>query len=127
MSTSATATMSTKEIAKKLKKLCDKGDFEGAHRELYSKNAISIEPEASAGFAKETHGLDAIIEKGKKWSSMVTETHSMETSEPMIAGNTFAITMRMDVTTKDNGRMNMTELCVYHVKDGKIISEQFFM
>jgi hypothetical protein len=45
----------------------------------------------------------------------------------MIAGNTFSLTMRMDVTTKDRGRMDMTELCVYQVKDGKIISEQFYM
>ena len=33
----------------------------------------------------------------------------------------------MDVTTKQQGRMDMTELCVYHVKEGKIICEQFFM
>jgi ketosteroid isomerase-like protein len=127
MSTTATAKMTTKEIAKRLKKLCDKGDFEGAHRELYAKDAVSIEPEASGGFEKETHGLNAIIEKGKKWSGMVSESHAMETSEPMVAGNTFAFTMRMDVTMKERGRMDMTELCVYHVKDGKIISEQFFM
>jgi len=28
---------------------------------------------------------------------------------------------------KERGHMDMTELCVYQVKDGKIISEQFFM
>jgi ketosteroid isomerase-like protein len=127
MSTTATAKMTTKEIAKSLKKLCDKGDFEGAHRELYAKDAVSIEPEAGGGFEKETHGLDAIIEKGKKWNSMVSEVHGIEISEPMVAGNTFAITMRLDTTMKDKKRMDMSELCVYHVKDGKIISEQFFM
>jgi ketosteroid isomerase-like protein len=127
MSTTATAKMTTKEIAKRLKKLCDKGDWEGAHRELYAKDAVSIEPEASGGFEKESHGLDAIIEKGKKWESMVSEVHEIEVSEPMVAGNTFAVTMRMDMTMKDKKRSNMTELCVYHVKDGKIISEQFFM
>jgi limonene-1,2-epoxide hydrolase len=127
MSTTTTSVMSTKEIAKKLKKLCDKGEFETAHRELYSKDAVSLEPSAGGGFEKETHGLNAILEKGKKWSAMVTETHSMEISDPIVAGNSFALTMRMDVTTKKDGRMDMTELGVYHVKDGKIISEQFFM
>ena len=127
MSTTATAKMTTKEIAKRLKKLCDKGDFEGAHRELYAKDAVSIEPEASGGFEKETHGLDAIIEKGKKWTNMVSEVHEIEVSEPVIAGNSFAVTMRIDSTMKDKKRTDMTELCVYHVKDGKIISEQFFM
>ena len=127
MSTTATAKMTTKEIAKRLKKLCDKGDWEGAHRELYAKDAVSIEPEASGGFEKESHGLDAIIEKGKKWESMVSEVHEIEVSDPMVAGNTFAVTMRMDMTMKDKKRSDMTELCVYHVKDGKIVSEQFFM
>ncbi len=28
---------------------------------------------------------------------------------------------------KGRGRMNKTELCIYHVKDGKIVSEQFLM
>jgi ketosteroid isomerase-like protein len=127
MSTTATEKMTTKEIAKRLKKLCDKGDFEGAHRELYARDAVSIEPEAAGGFEKETHGLDAIIEKGKKWNDMVSEVHGIDISEPMVAGNTFAVTMRMDTTMKDKKRMDMTELCVYHVKDGKIVSEQFFM
>jgi SnoaL-like domain len=127
MPTTATKTMTTKEIANKLKKHCEKGDFAGAQRELFSKDAISIEPMASQGFEKETKGLDAIIKKGEKWNDMVLKTHSFEVSEPIVAGNTFSLSMRMDVTTKDKGRMDMTELCVYHVKDGKIISEQFFM
>ena len=127
MPTTATATMTTKEIARKLKKLCDKGEFETAQKELFAKNAVSIEPSASEAFEKETHGLDAILTKAKKWNEMVSENHALEISEPMVAGNSFALTMRIDVTLKGKGRMDMTELCVYHVKDGKIISEQFFM
>jgi hypothetical protein len=127
MSTTATKTMTTKEIAKKLKKYCEEGKFEEAQKELFAKDAVSIEPMAGGGFDKETRGLDAIIKKGDKWKEMVSATHSMEISEPTIAGNTFSLSMRMDVTTKDRGRQDMTELCVYQVKDGKIISEQFFM
>jgi hypothetical protein len=127
MSTTATKTMTTKEIAKKLKKYCEQGKFEEAQKELFAKDALSIEPMAGGGFDKETRGLDAIIKKGYKWNEMVSATHSLEVSEPIIAGNTFSLTMRMDVTTKDRGRQDLTELCVYQVKDGKIISEQFFM
>jgi ketosteroid isomerase-like protein len=127
MSTTATATMSTKEVAKKLKKLCEQGNFEGAQKELFAKDAVSIEPMASEAFAKETHGLDAILKKGKKWEEMVSKNHSLEVSDPIIAGNTFAVTMHMDVTMKDGKRMDMTELCVYNVRDGKVVSEQFFM
>ena len=127
MPTTATATMSTKEIARKLKKLCEQGDFETAQKELFANDAVSIEPMASEAFAKEVHGLDAILKKGKKWEEMVTKTYALEVSEPIVAGNTFALTMRMDVTMKNGKREDMTELCVYNVKDGKIVSEQFFM
>jgi hypothetical protein len=119
--------MTTEEVANRLVKLCNKGDFETAQKELFSKDAISIEPHATPAFDKETKGLDAILEKGKKWNAMVIETHSITISEPLIATNSFACIMKMDVTMKERGQMNMTELCVYQVKDGKVVSEQFFM
>jgi hypothetical protein len=34
--------------------------------------------------------------------------------------------MSFDVTFKERGRQQMEELCVFEVKDGKIINEQFF-
>ena len=126
MPTTASATMTTKEIAKKLKKYCDKGEFEEALKQLFAEDAVSIEPMATDDFEKETHGLKALLEKSQKWSDMVSEVHSMEISDPIVAGNSFAMTMKMDVTT-NKGRMDMTELCIYNVKNGKIISEQFFM
>jgi hypothetical protein len=58
---------------------------------------------------------------------MIEQVHSGEVSDPIVAGSSFACIMRMDVTMKGEGRMNMSELCVYDVKDGKIISEQFHM
>jgi len=119
--------MSTQDIANRLVELCSKGDFEGAQKELFADDCVSIEPHASPAFEKETKGLDAIIEKGKKWASMVEEYHSMNVSQPLVGTNSFAVTMSMSVTMKDQGRMDMTELCVYNVKDGKIVSEQFFM
>ncbi|HET7115155.1 MAG TPA: nuclear transport factor 2 family protein [Hanamia sp.] len=119
--------MTVPQIALRLAELCNQGEFEKAQKELFAENAISIEPEASAGFEKETKGLSAIIEKGKKFASMVEETHSCSVSNHLVAGNMIALALKMDVTMKGQGRTNMTELCVYKVKDGKIISEQFFM
>ena len=58
---------------------------------------------------------------------MVEETHGITVSDPLVATNSFGCTMRLNVTMKGRGPMDMTELCVYEVKDGKIISEQFFM
>ncbi len=119
--------MTINEIAERLTSLCREGDFETAQKELYAADVVSIEPEAGGGFEKESHGLDAIIEKGKKWYSMVSVVHEIEVSEPVVARHSFAVTMRINSTMKDKKRMDMSELCVYHVKDGKIISEQFFM
>jgi len=122
-----TATMTTAEIANRLVELCSKGDFETAQKELFANDVVSIEPYATPAFEKETRGLDAIIEKGQKWHNMVEKYHDMKVSPPLMATNSFAVTMFMSVTMKDKGRMDMTELCFYTVKDGKIISEQFSM
>lgn len=119
--------MSTKEIAARLSALCSTGEFEKAQKELFAHDAISIEPLETPEFKKETVGLDAILEKGKKFESMVEKMHHLVISEPLIAANSIALTLGMDVTMKGKGRMNMTELCVYKLKDGKIVSEEFFM
>ncbi len=120
-------TMTTADIANRLVQFCKKGDFEAAQKELYADDAVSIEPHGTPDFEKETKGLDAIIEKGKKWSSLLEENHGTRVSDPLVADKSFSITMYMDVTMKGHGRMQMTELCIYNVKDGKIVSEQFLM
>ena len=119
--------MTTQEIAARLVILCRQGQFETAQKELFSKDAISIEPYATPAFEKETKGLDAIIAKGHKFDSMVEKMHLMEVSEPLIATNSFSCTIHMEATMKERGHMDMTELCVYNVKDGKITAETFYM
>lgn len=119
--------MTTQEIANRLVTLCRKGEWETAQRELYADNVVSIEPYATEDFQQETKGLNAIIEKGRKFDSMVQEVHSLDVSEPLVAENSIAFKMTMDLTMKGKGRMAMPELCVYEVKDGKIVSERFFI
>lgn len=119
--------MSTQEIATRLADLLGKGEFETAQRELFAQDAVSIEPQASATFAKETKGLRAILDKGHKWESMVEKVHSCSASTPLVAGNAIAMRLAMDLTMKGRGRMQLAEICAYEVKDGKIASEQFFM
>ena len=119
--------MKTTEIATRLVALCREAKWETAQKELFADDAMSIEPQASPAFAKETKGLSAIVEKGHKFEAMVEQMHSLTVSEPLVANNAIACTMSMDITMKGKGRMLMAEICVYQVKDGKIISEQFFM
>ena len=119
--------MTTQEIASRLAALCAQGEFEKAQEELYAEDAISIEPEAMGGFEKETKGLPAIIQKGHQFQSGVVEVFGITVSTPIVAGNSFAFTLTMDMTMKEHGRIQMAEICVYVVKDGKIVLEQFFM
>jgi len=117
--------MSTKEIAERLTALCREGKYEEAQKELYSKDAVSIEPEHAPGL-QTVKGLDAIIEKGKQFMGMVEEVHSSTVSDPVIAGDTFAVAAVLDLTLKGMGRVPMAEVAVYEVKDGKVVKEQFF-
>jgi ketosteroid isomerase-like protein len=119
--------MTTQEIARRLVEHCREGDFEAAQKELFANDAVSIEPHSTPEFEKETKGLDAIKKKGEKWNAMVERVNEMDVSEPLVASNAFAVTIQMHVTMKGGGDMNIAELCVYTVKDGKIVSEQFFM
>jgi hypothetical protein len=119
--------MTTPQIATRLAEFCRQGQYEAAQKELYANDAISIEPSASPDFAKETKGLNAIIEKGHKFEAMTDKVYSTTTSDPLVSGNSIAFTLSMDIAMKGSQRSKMEELCVYQVKDGKIVSEQFFM
>jgi SnoaL-like domain len=118
--------MNTSEIATRLIALCREGKWETAQTELFAPDAVCREQEASPAFPQETKGLPAIIEKGKKWQAMVETIHAFSVSAPVVAGESFACTMTLDVTMKGQPRMEATELCVYLVKDGKIASESFY-
>lgn len=112
------------EVANRLIELCRAGEWEKAQSELYHPDIISIEPDETGGEVSE--GMKAILEKNKKWASMTVASHGAIISEPLIADGYFCISIENDVTLKEIGRIQSTELCVYQVKDGKIISERFY-
>ncbi len=120
-------TMTTIELAHRLVALCREARWEQAQRELYADDAVSVEPYATPGVPQETHGLPNLIEKGRRFVAQLETLHAHTVSDPLVSTASFACTMSLDVTMKGQGRMQMTELCVYQVKDGKIVSEQFFV
>ena len=117
--------MTTEQIAKRLVELCRKGEYERAQQELYADDAVSIEMEGSQGLGS-VKGLPAIFEKGEQFNAMLETVHGSSVSEPLITGNWFSVAMTLDATMKGRGRVNMHEICVYGVRDGKIVREQFF-
>jgi hypothetical protein len=116
--------MTIEQIADRLTGLCKQGQYETAQRELYAHDAISIEPEHAPGL-KTVAGLDHIIEKGHQFQGMIEALHSNTVTGPIIAGNYFSVAAVIDVTLKGMGRSTMTEIAVYKVDGGKIVSEQF--
>ena len=119
--------MTTQQIADRLVELCRKGDFETAQKELYDESIVSIEPVETENFEKETRGLPAILSKGKKFYNMVETVYAITVSDPIVASHAIAFVLSMDLKMKEKDRINMAELCVYETRDGKVISEHFFM
>ena len=57
---------------------------------------------------------------------MIAELHGDFCSDPIVAGNFFSVVLARDLTLKGRPRMQLQEIAVFEVKDGKIVSEQFF-
>jgi hypothetical protein len=120
---------STAEVGKKLVDLCKHGKFKEAIDTLYSPKIISIEPMAMNNMPAKIEGIAAV--KGKtEWWEKNHEVHSAEIHGPYPHGDRFIVRMKMDVTPKAGPmagkRMTMDEGCLYTVKDGKIVHEEFF-
>jgi len=119
------AVLTTQEVANRLSELFKEGKWMEAQEELFSDDAKSIEPADTPGL-QSVEGKDNIKKKGEMFNQMVEEVHGGYSSEPLVAGNFIAFAMGMDATMKGAGRMKMDEIAIYEVKDGKVISEQFF-
>ena len=117
--------MTTQDIATRLFQLCQQGQFETVHNELFSADVTSTEKNMQ-GLLETKSGIEAIKEKGKNFQNMLEEMHDSYTNQPTIFGNYIFMEMGLDATMKNMGRMNMKEMCCYEVKDGKIISERFY-
>ena len=119
------AVMTTVDIANRLYELCKEGHYQQAQEELYADDALSIEPVHAQGIPSVT-GKEAIIKKGEQFQGSIEELHGVGASQPIVAGNHFALTIMIDATFKGMGKMVMEEVAVYEVKDGKVVKEQFF-
>jgi len=123
--TTQEATMTTQDVANRFHELAQTGKWDQIQSELFSDDAVSIEPEHSQGL-QTVEGKEGLKGKMEQFQQMTEEMHGGYSNEPQVAGNHFAVAMGMDVTMKGMGRMQMDEIAVYEVKDGKIVKEQFF-
>ncbi|MDE1190882.1 MAG: nuclear transport factor 2 family protein, partial [Arachidicoccus sp.] len=103
--------MTIQEIAERFYELDSKGDFKIIYEELYSPDVKSIEPAHSVWAT--TEGIEGIYEKGKKFHETLVEFHGGYTNPPIVAGNFFALSMGIDATFKDRGRVKLDEIALY--------------
>ncbi len=116
--------MNTKQVASRLVELCRIGENMQAIKELYADEVVSKEMSGVPNAV--VSGKDAVLQKGENWFATVEEFHGGEISDPQVAENHFSCTMKLDCTFKGQGRMQIEEVAVYQVNDGKITEEQFF-
>jgi hypothetical protein len=118
--------MTTQEIAARFDELAKTAQWEQIYDELYADDAESIEPASAEGPLQSVKGKEAMKKKGEEFNAQMEEFHSAYTTPAVVGGNHFSVAMGMDVTLKGAGRVNMEEICVYKVENGKIVLEQFF-
>ena len=119
--------MTTQEVANRFYQLTQENKWMEIQDELYAQDAESVEPpEASSYGLNNAKGLGAIKQKGEAFNNMVEEMHGGYCTPPVVGGRFFSVAMGMDVTMKGAGRVQMDEVAVYEVRNGKIVKEQFF-
>jgi SnoaL-like domain len=117
--------MNTEEVAKKLVDYCRNGEWMKAIDDLYSKEIVSVEPREMEGMPAEMRGIDQVRGKTEWWEKNM-EVHSAKATGPFVARDTFVVQFDVDVTDKtSNKRMQMSEVGIYTVKDGKVAREEF--
>ena len=123
--TTEVAVMTTQEIANRLSELFKENKWEQAQEEFFSDDCESIEPPHAQGL-QTVKGKEAIKQKAIDFNNMVEEMHGGWVSDLLVGGNYITCAMGMEATFKGMGRTKMEEVCVYEVRDGKIVKEQFF-
>ena len=116
--------MTTQEIAEEFAALCKAGNFEEAGERFWADDVVSVEP--MAGEMAVLKGKAAVKGKGDWWYAN-HDIHSAETFGPYVNGEQFALRFSLDVTQKATGqRMQMEEVGLYTLRDGKVAEERFF-
>ena len=117
--------LTTREVAARFSELAKQEKWFEIQDELFADNVKSIDPPDSPYFTY-AEGKTAVRKKGEDWVKRIEAAHKTYTSEPIVAGNHFAVAREVDITVQGLGRIQINEIMLYEVKEGEIVSEQFF-
>jgi ketosteroid isomerase-like protein len=118
--------MTFEEIANELVAGCRQNRTRENLDRLYAPDAVSVEP-MDMGGGRETVGLQSIHGKHDWWDASFT-MHGGSVEGPFLHGDDrFAVIFEMDTTENATGRRSQgREVGIYHVRDGKIVREEFY-
>jgi hypothetical protein len=113
-------------LGTRLVQLCNDGESEKAVDELYSDRIVSIEGQGTDEMPARMEGIDAIRKKGEWWYAN-HEVHAMTATGPFCGhrDDQFVVHFALEVTPKGGERMQMNEVGLYTVADGKVAQEEF--
>ena len=117
--------MTTQEIASRYNQLAQAEKWFDIQEEFFAENIRSIDPPESPYFGY-AEGKESVRKKGETFTKKITAVHRLYTSEPVVAGDHFAVAREVDITVEGHGRIQINQIMMYEVKDGKIVLEQFF-
>lgn len=120
--------MTTQELANRYYDIFRQRQVAEIYEQLYSANIVCTEPEhaLAMGVPTVTKGIEAVLAKSKARQEIIAEVHSFFSSEPVVGGDYFSLSMGRDMTLKSGQRLQLAEIAVFGVKDDKIVTETFF-
>jgi ketosteroid isomerase-like protein len=124
MTTNITAT-TNQEVAARFYELAKQEKWFEIQDELFADNIRSEDPQNSPYFPY-AEGKAAVRKKGEDFVNKIEALHKAVTTEPIVAGHHFAVGRDLDITVQGHGRIQINQIMLYEVKDGKIVLEQFF-
>lgn len=119
MTTQSKKTMTTQEVAARFHELAQQEKWFEIQEEFFAENVKSIEPAGSPYFGN-AEGKTEVGNKGREFVSRIEAVHSLYTSAPLVTGNHFAVTREKDMTVRPHGRIQIHQIMLYEVKDGKM-------
>jgi len=117
--------MTTEQVAARFNELAQQEKWFEIQDELFAEEVRSVDPPNSP-YLKSAEGKLNVRKKGEDWVKRIQAGHERHTTEPIVAGNHFAVGRKVDITVEGFGRIKIDEIMLYEVKEGRIVLEQFF-
>jgi hypothetical protein len=117
--------MTVQQVATRFNELAQAEKWFEIQDEFFADHVKSIDPPNSPYFGY-AEGKGPVRKKGEEFVSRITEVHRLYSSQPIFTGNHFAVVREKDLTVTGHGRIQINQIMLYEVKNGKIVLEQFF-